>query len=287
MKILTFDIEDWFHLLDHESTASVESWHGYPSRVREGVDRLLDLLRERDTRATFFCLGWVAERYPDVIRAIDEAGFHIGTHSYAHQLAYQQSATDFREDLRRSIGILEEITGKRIDCYRAPGFSITAENLWVFEILIDEGIRVDCSLFAAERAHGGVPQLRVERPAVGDWNGTEIKVFPMNTRSILGKRLVYSGGGYFRLFPGFLLDKWLTQDDYVMTYFHPRDFDPDQPVLPDLGAVRRFKSYVGLGGARKKLDRILRNHQFIDLPEAMQQIDWSAAPRTNLKAAAS
>lgn len=283
MKILTFDIEEWFHILDNPETRSTESWLKYESRLRQSVDMILQLLDETSQRATFFCLGWVGEKHPDVIRQIHDAGYEIASHSYAHQLAYDQSRKEFREDLHKSMSILEDITGKAINTYRAPGFSVTSKNLWVFEELIELGISVDCSLFPANRAHGGLPSFQDAVPTMGEWNGHEIKLFPINTRSILGRKVIYSGGGYFRVTPGALLQQWFEKDDYVMTYFHPRDFDPDQPMVPGLGAVRKFKSYVGIRTAGAKLRRLLQRNSFMDVNEANQSVDWDSAPRINLK----
>ena len=282
MKILTFDIEEWFHILDNPDTQSTESWLQYDTRLRQGVDTILHLLDETSQMATFFCLGWVAEKYPEVIRQIDNAGYEIASHSYAHQLAFNQSPKEFREDLRKSLSVLQDITGKSVNTYRAPGFSITSENLWAFEELIDQGIKVDCSLFPANRAHGGLPGLQEAVPTMGVWEGLTIELFPINTKSILGKKVIYSGGGYFRLAPGFLLNKWFQDDKYVMTYFHPRDFDPEQPMVPGLSAVRKFKSYVGIRNARAKLRRLLQANSFMDVSKASKSVDWDAAPRVNL-----
>ena len=217
-----------------------------------------------------------------MIKQIDDAGYEIASHSYAHQLAYDQSPKEFSEDLHKSLSVLQSITGKSVNTYRAPGFSITSENLWAFEELINQGIKVDCSLFPANRAHGGLPSLRDAIPTMGVWEGHTIELFPINTKSILGKKLIYSGGGYFRLTPGFLLHKWFRNDEYVMTYFHPRDFDPDQPMVPGLGVVRKFKSYVGIRNARAKLCRLLQSNTFMDVNEASQAVDWGSAPRVNL-----
>jgi polysaccharide deacetylase family protein (PEP-CTERM system associated) len=232
--------------------------------------------------ATFFCLGWVAEQHPEVIKSIDNAGYEIASHSYGHQLAYEQSREQFREDLTRSLGILQDITGKSIDTYRAPGFSITGKNLWAFDELIDAGIKVDCSLFPADRAHGGLPSFGDAVPTTGNRNGRSIKLFPINTRSVLGKKIIYSGGGYFRLMPAPLLRRWFGDDDYVMTYFHPRDFDPGQPMVPGLSPLRKFKSYVGIRGAKDKLRRLLKQNSFTDVRSANQSVDWIAAPQVTL-----
>jgi len=283
VKILTFDVEEWFHILDNPETQSTESWQNYETRLRHGVDTILQLLDETSQSATFFCLGWAGEKYPDVIRQIDNAGFEIASHSYAHQLAYDQTREEFREDVHKSLSVLQDITGKAVNTYRAPGFSITSKNLWAFEELIKQGIKVDCSLFPANRAHGGLPSLQNAVPTKGEWDGHEIKLFPINTRSILGKKVIYSGGGYFRLAPGFLLRKWFQDDEYVMTYFHPRDFDPDQPMIPGLSAVRKFKSYVGIRNARAKLRRILESNSFVDVSTASKSVDWGTVPRVNLK----
>jgi polysaccharide deacetylase family protein (PEP-CTERM system associated) len=282
MKILTFDIEEWFHILDNPETQTTESWQKYDSRLREGVDSILELLDETGQTATFFCLGWVAEEHPDVIRSIDNAGFEIASHSYGHQLAYEQSQEDFREDLKRSLTALREITGKPVDTYRAPGFSITGENLWAFDELLEAGIEVDCSLFPADRAHGGLPSFGDAVPTIGDRSGQPIKLFPINTRSVLGKKIIYSGGGYFRLMPASLLRRWFGDDNYVMTYFHPRDFDPEQPMVPGLSPIRRFKSYVGLRGAKDKLRQLLKSNTFTDVRSASRTVDWQSAPRFRL-----
>jgi len=283
VKILTFDIEEWFHILDNPETKSTDSWLKYDSRLRQSVDTILGLLDETSQKATFFCLGWVGEQHPDVIRQIDASGNEIASHSYAHQLAYDQTRGEFREDLHKSLSILQDITGKPVDTYRAPGFSVTNKNLWIFEELINAGIKVDCSLFPANRAHGGLPSFGEAVPTIGEWDGQDICLFPINTRSILGKKVIYSGGGYFRLMPGALLQKWFQGDDYVMTYFHPRDFDPEQPMVPGLNAVRKFKSYVGLRGARAKLSRLLQEISFLDVRDARNAVDWESATRINLK----
>jgi len=283
VKILTFDIEEWFHILDNPETQSTESWKNYDTRLLQGVDTILQLLDETAQPATFFCLGWVAEKHPEVIRRIDNAGYEIASHSYAHQLAYNQRPKEFREDLHKSLSVLQDITGKRVNTYRAPGFSITSENLWAFEELINQGIKVDCSLFPANRAHGGLPSLQDAVPTMGDWDGHKIELFPINTKSIFGKRVIYSGGGYFRLAPKFLLNKWFQNDEYVMTYFHPRDFDPGQPMVPGLSILRKFKSYVGIGTARAKLRLLLQSNSFMDVRQASRTVDWNSAPQVILK----
>lgn len=282
MKILTFDIEDWFHILDNPETESVNSWRKYESRLRLGVEKILRILDETQQPATFFCLGWVGEQYPAVVKQIVEAGHEIASHSYAHQLAYNQSRSEFRQDLIKSLTVLGDLAGQSINVYRAPGFSITSQNLWAFEEIIRQGIKTDCSLFPANRAHGGLPNIAKAVPSVGTWNGSKIELFPINTRSIFRQKIIYSGGGYFRIMPAFILNRWFQQDEYVMTYFHPRDFDPEQPIVPGLNMMRKFKSYVGIRGAEQKLLSLLRANEFSNIKQARTQVDWRRAPRVDL-----
>lgn len=282
MKILTFDIEDWFHILDNPETARPQNWGGFESRVEAGVDTILNLLNRTNHIATFFCLGWVAEKYPNVIKRIADTGHEIATHSYGHQLAYTQSRSEFREDLSRSIGVLEAITGDRINTYRAPGFSVVDTNLWVFEVLGELGIEVDCSIFPARRSHGGLPRYSTALPSNLKYSNFTFKSFPINTANVFGKDVVYSGGGYFRLLPSFYLNKRFANDKYIMTYFHPRDFDVNQPIAPGLNAARRFKSYVGLGTAYAKLERLLRKHEFVNVESAVDIINWSSVDTIDL-----
>jgi polysaccharide deacetylase family protein (PEP-CTERM system associated) len=283
MKILTFDIEDWFHVLDNEKTKSVSSWSNFESRVHQGVEHILGLLDDcKQKHATFFCLGWVAENFPEVIQKIDNAGFHIASHSYGHQLAYEQSSKEFKNDLLRSINTIQDVTGKKVDAYRAPGFSITEQNQWAFSALIDCGIKFDCSVFPAKRAHGGLPNYDCAKPSVIKIGSQELLSFPINTASVFGKSFVYSGGGYFRLLPYSLISYLLNRDDYVMTYFHPRDFDVNQPLIPGVSGFRKFKSYVGIEGATTKLKRIIRENDFVDLPTASGLVAWSSAPKIKL-----
>ena len=282
MKILTFDIEDWFHILDNPETSYEDQWRNMPSRIDRGINLILDLLEKTDQPATFFCLGWVAEKYPHLIKAISDRGHHIGSHSHMHQLAYTQNKKDFKDDLVKSIDILQQISGQKIDTYRAPGFSITSSNLWAFDILHASGIVNDCSIFPASRAHGGIPEYSEASPSIIKINKGEMRSFPINTSKMFGRNIVYSGGGYFRLLPKGYLRRRFAQDKYVMTYFHPRDFDPNQPLVPGLNYLRRFKSYVGIKGAYKKLDFLLSTYRFLDIKQAIGEINWRMVKRVKL-----
>lgn len=282
MNILSFDIEDWFHILDHREVEDSASWAQHPSRVVKNTQRILDVLDARAQKATFFCLGWVAERHPDLVRDILNRGHELGSHSYFHQLAYKQSRKDFKDDLLRSISILEDISGQKITAYRAPGFSVTQENPWVFDVLIEAGITHDCSIFPAQRAHGGFHGVPAT-PFILERDGGEIKAFPMNTFRVVGRDVVFSGGGYFRLLNYQIIRQMMLRSDYVMTYFHPRDFDAEQPMIPGLGAIRRVKSYVGLKGAMPKLERLIDEFNFQSLMSADSQLIVGQLPRVRVE----
>jgi polysaccharide deacetylase family protein (PEP-CTERM system associated) len=274
MNILTFDIEDWFHILDNDSTKTAVEWQHYESRIYANMERIFGVLEETGTKATFFCLGWIVEKYPDVIKAIITRGYEVGTHTTMHQLVYEQNPKMFADDLERSIKALEAITGQKVRYFRAPGFSVREDNRWVFDILVSQGIEIDCSIFPAPHAHGGFPSYKAISPALIQYDGIRLKEFPVSYTSVFGKPLIYSGGGYFRLFPYPLIKHWAKQSSYLMTYFHPRDFDAKQPMIGGLTLSRRFKSYVGLSGAYHKLQKLLSDFQFIDIAMAERLIDW-------------
>jgi polysaccharide deacetylase family protein (PEP-CTERM system associated) len=277
MNILTFDIEDWFHILDNASTKTADEWHNYEPRIDVNMARIFTLLDSMNLKATFFCLGWMAEKYPNIIKNICNRGYEIGTHSTMHQLVYNQNPKVFADDLEYSVKVLEDITGEKVKYFRAPGFSVREDNRWVFDILVSQGIEIDCSIFPAPGSHGGFPSYKAISPAIIQYDGVRLKEFPINYVSILGKSIVYSGGGYFRLFPYAWIKHWAQQTSYLMTYFHPRDFDAGQPVIKDLPLIRKFKSYVGLPGAFCKLQKLLNDFDFIDIAEADKLIDWDHA----------
>lgn len=277
MNILTFDVEEWFHLLDNDSTRSEEQWRNYEVRIHENMDRIFRILEDTGTRATFFVIGWIARTYPEVVRRIAEK-YEIGSHTMTHQLVWQQSPQEFRQDVDSSVKLLQDLIGKPVKYFRAPGFSIRESEAWAFEALHDLGIEVDCSVFPAHHAHGGMPGFGKAEPAIIEVNGKQVKEFPISCRQIHGHHIIYQGGGYFRLFPYPLIKKWATEDSlYLLSYIHPRDLDAGQPMIKELPLAHKFKSYVGLKGAEKKLRRLLTDFPFTDIATASASVDWSAA----------
>ena len=237
------------------------------------MERIFRILEETDTKATFFVIGWIAKTYPDIVRQI-ASKYQVGSHTMNHQLVWQQSREAFKEDVSSSIKLLEDITGQKVEAFRAPGFSIRESEGWAFEILHELGIRMDSSVFPAHHAHGGMPSYVSAVPSWVEYNGIRMKEFPIVYRKIWGKHIVFSGGGYFRLVPYRLLRKWTREcPEYLLAYIHPRDLDAEQPMIEDLNYIRRFKSYYGLRGAEEKLKRWLMDFDFMDLRTADGLID--------------
>ena len=278
MNILTFDVEEWFHLLDFSATKNEEQWSKYEVRIHENMERIFQILDKHNTKATFFIIGWIAKTYPEVVRRIAEK-YEIGSHTMTHQLVWQQSPAEFKHDVEASIKLLQDITGKPVKYFRAPGYSIRKSEAYAFETLADLGIEIDCSVFPAKHAHGGMPGFPATGPCIIEHNGTKIKELPISLGKVAGKNIIYSGGGYFRLFPYSLIKRLTAKNSsYNMAYLHPRDLDGGQPKLQGLPLVRRFKSYVGTSNAAGKLSQYLSDFEFTDIATANERIEWEKAP---------
>tara|TARA_B100000674_G_C37869866_1_gene928953 strand:+ start:503 stop:1381 length:879 start_codon:yes stop_codon:yes gene_type:complete len=282
MRILTFDIEDWFHILHKYPENILEKWGNYEVRIHNGMDRIFKVLLDNDIKATFFVVGYIARKHPEIIRKITELGFEVAAHSDMHKVAYKQTKKEFKEDLKKCIFSIEDIIGKKVVSYRAPGFSIKRENIWVFEVLYNMGIMYDASIFPAERENGGFASFSASEPSIIYDKSFEIKEFPMSTNIFFGKKFTATGGGYFRFFPYRLIRSLISKSDYTMTYFHPRDFDANQPMLEGLSPKRKFKSYFNLSTSYVKLKQLVYDFDFIDISEASKRINWDAAPRFSI-----
>ena len=246
------------------------------------MERIFRILEDTNTQATFFIIGWIAKNYPDIVKDI-AAKYQIGSHTMNHQLVWQQSIKEFKEDVSSSVKLLEDISGKKVEAFRAPGFSIRESEAWAFEVLHDLGIRIDCSVFPSHHAHGGMPTYSVHGPTIICTGGIEIKEFPITYKEILGKHIIFSGGGYFRFFPYWLINKWSRESNgYLLSYIHPRDMDYEQPVIEELSLLRRFKSYCGLKNAEGKLRQWLTDFQFTDLATAENMVDWDKVEKLEI-----
>lgn len=283
MKILTFDIEEWFHLLDNASTKTEKEWETYPCRIYENMDRIFDILERHNQKATFFIIGWIARQYPEIVKRINNKGYDIGFHTDSHQLIYEQAPEEFYEDLTTGLDRIENIIGKKITAFRAPGFSLTEKCNWAFDILAEQGIVHDSSVFPIRHAHGGYPFFPSIGPALIKTDKGNIKEFPISVEKILGKSMVYTGGGYFRLFPYRMIKHYAKRSPYIMSYLHPRDMDAGQPVIAGLSLMRKFKSYVGLKYAAIKFEKWITDFTFTDIQTASGKIDWDQVPVVDLK----
>lgn len=278
MKILTFHLEDWFHRVGIAESDQIGKWDNYPSKVETYLYFLLDFLEERNQKATFFVLGWTANKYPHLIKLLVERGHEIGVHSYEHRLIYKMTPQSFKADTKRAVSILEDISGQKMRYYRAPGFSAMGGYSWMFEELIDCGLEIDSSIFTAARSHGGSRIFPSNQPCIVEYKGNRIKEFPISTLNFAGNRIVYSGGEYFRSLPYFFT-KWATSfNNYTMAYFRLREFDKTQPHFKGMGYFRLLTTYLGLGNNSQKLGYWLNDFNFITIGEANNQIDWENVP---------
>ena len=274
MNILTFDIEDWYNC---DFISEDFEWEKWEYRVDIALIPLLDELDKRKLKGTFFCLGWLAEKHPDIIKEINRRGHQIGCHSYQHELATRFTPEQFIEDTMKAKDLIESVIGKSIDSFRAPGFSITEENSWTVDKLVEMGFKYDCTVFPARHDYGGMPNYGKGEPAILRTKaGNMIKEFPINIHTVMGKHIVFTGGGFFGFFPYFMIRRWGRMSrDYMMTYFHPRDFDAGQPMVKGLPLKRKFKSYVGIKGNFKKWKKFLDDFEFVNLEEADKIINWN------------
>lgn len=262
--IFTVDVEEWFHILDLASGPDFHEWDTLPSRVETTFFRLLEIFDECRVLVTCFFLGWVAQKFPSLVKEARKRGHEIASHGYRHRLAYQASRRQFLEDVRFAKRILEDITGEAVLGFRCPGFSVSAEVSWVFETLIEAGYLYDSSVFPARRLHGGWPGAPLVPTLISTPSGT-IAECPITVATLLNCRLCVFGGGYLRMAPLWavltLADRVLAQRRPVVFYLHPRDIDATQPRLP-MSALRRIRTYAGLKGTERKLRIILRRFPF-------------------------
>ncbi len=276
LNALTVDVEEHFQVHNFEKVIDRRSWDSYPSRVVANTQRILDLLDEHGTRATFFILGWVAERHPHLVREIARAGHEVATHGYAHELIYRQKPKEFAADIARSLDAIHAALGQRfaegstapapapmtaeVVGYRAPAFSITRESLWALDVLKDHGMRYDSSIFPlAAHDRYGIPDAGRFSSRLG--NG--LWEFPVSTVRIAGKNLPVAGGGYFRLYPTWLnklaIKRINGEGQPAVVYLHPWELDPEQPRVAGASLLSRFRHYVNLERTEDKLRSLLES----------------------------
>ena len=257
VNILTFDIEDWFHTHQNRNQYSGHIWSELPSKVEENTERILRVLEENELKATFFVLGWVAKYFPHLIKKIHSQGHEIGSHSYWHHNPHFISHDNFEKDLKLSIDVIQDITGEKVTAYRAPGFNLNLKDKWAFEILSAYGITIDSSIQLYNSSR--------EIPLTIHVKGNRIIEFPLIT-STFG--FPYSGGGYFRALPFFIVNYLLKQSPYQLLYFHPRDFDADNPMTNLFSFFRNSLNRYNTGKNRSRLEYVLKQYKTCTLWEA-------------------
>lgn len=263
VNALTVDVEDYFQVSALAPLIARGSWEQRECRVERNVERLLALFAQTGASATFFTLGWIAERHPQLVRRIVAAGHELASHGYGHLRATDQTRAEFAQDVRRAKGLLEDIGGQRVQGYRAPSFSIAHGNLWAFDELFEAGYRYSSSVYPVRHDHYGMPdapRFRYEaRPGL-----TEI---PITTARVLGRNLPAGGGGYFRFAP-YRISRWALRRVNTLEkrpaifYLHPWEIDPGQPRVPGTGLKTRFRHYVNLDKTEARLARLLRDFRW-------------------------
>ena len=259
---LTIDVEDYFQVSAFAPHIARTDWPRLECRVEANVERILLLLDDKGIHATFFTLGWIAERYPAMLRRVADAGHEVASHGHAHLRASQQSRIEFLHDVVQSKSILEQLTGQAVLGYRAPSFSIGADNLWAFDVLREAGYRYSSSIYPIRHDHYGMPDA--PRFAWRPQGPHGVLELPVSTVRLRGRNLPAGGGGYFRLMP-YALSRWLlrrinSRDGQAgIFYFHPWELDPGQPRPPGLSAKTRFRHYLNLGRMEARLARLTRD----------------------------
>jgi len=274
LNAFTIDVEDYFHVAALSSAISRTSWESREFRVSASTERLLAMLGERGISGTFFVLGWVAERVPELVRRIAAAGHEIACHGYSHQLIYTQSQETFRDETRHAKQLLEDLIGEPVRGYRAASFSITPKSRWALDTLIDLGFEYDSSIFPVRHDRYGMPGAARSPGTVESPSGRKIVEFPMSTALFGGIPVPVSGGGYFRLLPYRFVRAGLRRinerDGMPFTfYLHPWEIDPQQPRMK-VGLLSRVRHYTNLDRCEERLKRLLGEFRFTSMRRVLQ-----------------
>ena len=279
---LTVDVEDYFHVAALAPNIHRDSWSSRESRVVGNTQKLLAIFRQFDVHATFFVLGWVAERYPQLVKDIAAGGHEIACHGFSHRLVYEQSPKEFHEETLRSKKLLEDITGSAVLGYRAASYSIVRKSLWAMDILAELGFVYDSSIFPVRHDRYGIPDAERSPHRMATPNGSSIVEWPLATATILGFRLPVAGGGYFRLLP-YWLSRWglasINRRDRqpFIFYLHPWEIDPAQPRV-QASRLSRFRHYTNLEKCEERLRRLLGEFEFGPARDGLVQLGLLPGP---------
>lgn len=270
---MTVDVEDYFHVSAFENVIERSSWEHRESRVKANTHCLLELFEKNNIHATFFVLGWVAERYADLVREIVHHGHEVACHGYSHRLVYQQTSQEFQAETKRAKDIIEDQIQKPVIGYRAASYSITQNSLWALDILADLGFRYDSSIFPVHHDRYGIPASPRWPYELKTLQGHSLVEFPLTTAKLAKFKLPVAGGGYFRLYP-YQLSRWAFKriNDYdqqpFIFYLHPWEIDPDQPRIK-ASMLSRFRHYNNLRRCYSRLEQLLLDFSFATVSEVL------------------
>lgn len=288
LHAFSVDVEDYYHVSSFARSIPCSAWGEYESRVVASTQRMLELLARHEVRGTFYVLGWVADRFPRLVQQIAAAGHELASHSFWHRLVYDLSPAEFRDDLRRSKQAIEDAGGVAVTMYRAPSFSITRRSLWALEIMAEEGIEVDSSIFPTRHDRYGIPGADPQIHRQTTPSGTLVE-FPPTVVSFGRLRLPVAGGGYFRLYPLAITQHAMRRVQRsgrpVMFYIHPWEIDPDQPRIRSGSYVSRLRHYVNLRSTWHKLDRLLSRFSFGTVSQVLAEQSAAVSPPSSVPAA--
>ena len=260
---LTIDVEDYFQVSAFAPYIRRDEWDARECRIERNVGRILELLSQRDIKATFFTLGWVAERYPQLVRAIVAGGHELASHGYGHERASDLSRDAFTQDVTRAKKMLEDLGGKPVLGYRAPSFSIGTANLWAFDVLAEAGYSYSSSVYPIKHDHYGMP----DSPRFAYRLANGLLEVPVTTLRMMNRNLPSSGGGYFRLLP-YALSRWMLRKvnredrESAVFYFHPWEIDPGQPRIAGIDARTRFRHYVNIDRTEGRLQSLMQDFRW-------------------------
>jgi len=263
---LSIDVEDYFHVAAFQDVVQEEAWADMPSRVEANTDKVLEIMADAGVSATFFVLGWAAERYPAIVPKIAAAGHEVACHGYSHRQIYNQSRADFREETRKAKAILEDQSGTAVNGYRAATFSVTKKTLWALDELAEAGFSYDSSIFPIRHDNYGLAEAPVEPHVATGPDGNRIVEFPISVLQLGGLKLPIAGGGYFRLFP-YPVTRWglnriAATGRPTVFYLHPWEVDPGQPRFENARAFSRFRHYNNLERCEARFRRLLSDFSF-------------------------
>lgn len=273
INALSIDVEDYFQVSNFAGVIKYQDWDKFESRVEKNTKKLLAILNEYNVKATFFVLGWVAERFPELVKSITDQGHEVATHGYAHQLIYNQNPQQFREDLKKSIHILEGVSKTKPLGYRAPSYSIVNTSLWALDVLIEEDIEYDSSIFPIRRDRYGIANSARFPHRISRGQNGSIVEFPLSTIRVLGNNIPVAGGGYFRLFPYWFIHlairKINAQGHPAIIYLHPWEIDTQQPRIK-AKLMSQFRHYVNLNKTEDKFRRLLSDFHFAPIRKILE-----------------